>query len=123
MNPDVDDYIIEQKLGVIDSIILDAISRHSYFGEGSALSSSFCWCLRFADLLEPTRDWEELRSKLKPFVYAGEIGEAAYLLMRWVIPFHESVLLPVHPNMHRVFDELSILKSQGSLYEVDHLPV
>jgi predicted HD superfamily hydrolase involved in NAD metabolism len=114
---------IKQKLGVMDSIILDAISRHSYFGEGLAPSPSFCWCLRFADLLEPSRDWEELRNKLKPIVYAGEIGEAAYLLMKWVIPFHESAILPVHPNMHRVFDELSIRKSQGSLCEVNHLPV
>jgi len=114
---------IAQTLGMRDSMILDAISRHSYFGEGAALSPSFCWCLRFADLLEPSRDWKELRNQLKPFVYAGEIGEAAYLLMRWIIPFHESSLLPIHPNMQKVFDQLSALKSEESLYEVNHLPV
>jgi len=114
---------IAQNFGKMDSMILDAISRHSYFGEGMALSPSFCWCLRFADLLEPTRDWEELKNQLKPVVYSGEIGEAAYLLMKWIIPFHESAFLPVHPNMHRVFNQLSTLKDKESLSEVNHLPV
>lgn len=114
---------IAQKLGVRDSMVLEAISRHSYFGQGAALSPSFCWCLRFADLLEPSRDWEELRNQLEPIVYAGEIGEAAYLLMRWMIPFHESSFLPVHPNMHGVFGQLSTLKSEEILGETSHLPV
>ena len=112
-----------KKLGITDSIILDAISRHSYFGEGVPVSPSLCWCLRFADLLEPSRDWEEIKKQLKPLVYSGGIGEAAFLLMRWVIPFHESTFLPVHPNMHKVLDQLSTLNSQASPYEVNHLPV
>lgn len=114
---------IAQKLEIRDSMILDAISRHSYFGEGVALSPTICWCLRFADLLEPSRDWEKIKNELKPFVYSGEIGEAAFLLMRWVIPFHESAFLPVHPNMHKVFGQLSTLKSEETLCEVNHLPV
>lgn len=114
---------IAQKLGIRDSLILEAISRHSYFGEGVARSPSFCWCMRFADLLEPTRDWVELKNQLEPFVYSGEIGEAAYRLMRWIIPFHESALLPVHPNMHKVFDQLSTLKSEDRLCAANHLPV
>jgi predicted HD superfamily hydrolase involved in NAD metabolism len=114
---------LAQKLGPVDSMILEGISRHSYFGEGIALSPSFCWCLRFADLLEPSRDWVELKNQLKPIVYAGEMGEAAYLLMRWIIPFHESAVLPVHPNMHRVFSQLSNLKDKESLREANPLPV
>jgi HD superfamily phosphohydrolase YqeK len=114
---------IAQNFGKIDPTILEAISRHSYFGEGVTLSPSFCWCLRFADLLEPSRDWEEMRNQLKPVVYSGEMAEAAYLLMRWIIPFHESALLPVHPNMHSVFSQLSALKSEKRLCEVNHLPV
>jgi predicted HD superfamily hydrolase involved in NAD metabolism len=106
-----------------DAVVLDAISRHSYFGEGAALSAPFCWCLRFADLLEPSRDWEELKQRLKPFVYDGELGEAAYLLMKWIILFHESASLPVHPNMHRVFDQLSTLRIEDRLYRVPSLPV
>ena len=114
---------LAQKLGMNDSIILEAISRHSYFGDGIALSPSFCWCLRLADLIEPSRNWEELKIQLKPFVYSGELGEAAYLLMMWIIPFHESASLPVHPNMHRVFHELSTLREEKSLREVDSIPI
>lgn len=112
-----------QKFEMRNGIVLDAISRHSYFGEGVSLSSSFCWCLRLADLLEPSRNWEELKIQLKPVAYAGELGEAAYLLMKWLIPFHESVSLPIHPNMQRVFHELSSLRQENSLREIESLPV
>jgi len=114
---------VKQKFGVKDANILEAISRHSYFGDGIALSPSFCWCLRLADLLEPSRDWEELKLRLKPVAYAGELREAAYLLIKWLIPFHESISLPVHPNMQRVFQELSTLREENGLREVDSLPV
>jgi predicted HD superfamily hydrolase involved in NAD metabolism len=114
---------VTQELGLTDSIVLDAISRHSYFGEGVAVSASFCWCLRFADLLEPSRDWEGLKNQIEPFVYSGEITEAAYLLIRWIIPFHEFASLPVHPNIHRLAQELSILRNQKNLDAIEHLPV
>jgi predicted HD superfamily hydrolase involved in NAD metabolism len=112
-----------QKLGMKDSTILDAISRHSYFGGGVPPSRSFCWCLRLADLLEPSRNWEDLKTELKPFVYSGKLGESAYRLMRWIIPFHESMSLPVHPNMHRVARELSTLRAQANLDGINHLPI
>lgn len=115
-------YIV-QKLEIRNATIMDAISHHSYFGDGTALSSAFCWCLRLADLLEPSRDWEELKIQLKPVAYAGELGEAAYLLMQWLIPFHESASLPVHPNMRRVFQELSALREEKSLHKIDSLPL
>jgi predicted HD superfamily hydrolase involved in NAD metabolism len=115
-------YIV-QKLGLKDSRILDAISRHSYFGGGVSPSPSFCWCLRLADLLESSRSWEDLKTQLKPFVYSGELGESAYQLMRWIIPFHESMSLPVHPNMHRVARELSTLRAQTNLNGINRLPV
>ncbi len=114
---------ITRKLGMKDAMVLEGISRHSYFGDGVALSPSFCWCLRLADLLEPSRDWEELKLRLKLVASIGDLGEAAYLLIKWLIPFHESISLPVHPNMHRVFHELSTLREEKSLSEVDILPV
>ena len=114
---------IMRKLGMKDSMVLDAISRHSYFGGGVPASPSFCWCLRLADLLEPSRNWEDLKTQLKPFVYSAELGESAYLLMRWIIPFHESMSLPVHPNMHRVARELSTLRAQANFDGINHLPV
>ena len=114
---------IAQELDIQDPIILDTISRHSYFGRGVALSSSFCWCLRFADVLEPMHDWEELKSQLKPLVYSSKIQKGAYLLMKWMIPFLKTESLPVHPNMYRVFNELSTLMREEKLCEANSLPV
>ncbi len=105
---------VTQELGITDPIVLDAISRHSYFGDGDALSPSFCWCLRFADMLEPSRDWQDLKNQLKPFVYAGKLGEGADTLVKWIIPFHKSMSLPVHPNICRLAQEFSTLSSNGN---------
>ena len=55
---------IADELGITNPVILDAIVRHSYLGNGSALSPLLCWCLRFADILEPSRDWEDIRNSL-----------------------------------------------------------
>jgi HD superfamily phosphohydrolase YqeK len=115
-------YIV-QKLGMKDAIILDAISRHSYFGEGAALSPVFCWCLRFADMLEPSRDWVEIRNQITPFVYAGGLAKAAYLLVKWIIPFHEASSLPIHPNIHRLVKELSAFQNGKTWNGIHDLPV
>jgi len=112
-----------QELGITDPMILDVISRHSYFGDRVALSPSFCWCLRFADMLEPSRDWKDLKNQLRPFVYAGKMGEGAYHLMQWIIPFHESASLPVHPNLRRLVQELTTLRAQKNLDGINDLPV
>jgi predicted HD superfamily hydrolase involved in NAD metabolism len=114
---------IAKELGVADPVVLDAILNHSYFGEGAALSPLLCWCLRFADVLEPSRDWKDIHRQLRPLVYAGNVQEGAYILMKWMIPFHESGSIPVHPNMHRVFHELSTLMDQKSLCAIETLPV
>jgi len=112
-----------QEFGITDAILLDAISRHSYFGDGAALSPSLCWCLRFADMLEPSRNWESLKRQLRPSVYSGNMGEGAYQLMKWIVPFHEAASLPVHPNISRVTEELSKLKNEKKLDQVSCLPV
>jgi predicted HD superfamily hydrolase involved in NAD metabolism len=113
---------VAQKLAITDPYLLDAISRHSYLGDGVALSTSFCWCLRFADMLEPSRDWQDLKSQLRPLAYSGKLGEGAYTLVNWIIPFHESLSLPIHPNIERLFHELSILKNEKNLDKVNNLP-
>ena len=114
---------VAQEFGLTEAMLLDAISRHTYFGDGVALSPSLCWCLRFADMLEPSRDWEDLKSQLKPLVYSGNMGEGAYQLMRWIVPFHEAASLPVHPNICRLAEELLKSKDEKKLDEVSHLPV
>lgn len=114
---------VAEELGVTDPVILDAIVHHSYFGSGTALSPVLCWCLRFSDILEPSRDWQHIRAQLQPVVYSGDMKEAAYSLMKWAISFHESMSVPVHPNMHRVFQELSIAREQIDGDGSDSLPV
>lgn len=114
---------VADELGVSDPMVLDAILNHSYFGEGAAFSPLQCWCLRFADILEPSRDWNDIQNQLRPLVYSGNVHESAYVLMKWMIPFHESGSVPVHPNMRRVLRELSSLMEQKGSYAVDVLPV
>jgi hypothetical protein len=104
-------------------VILDAIVHHSYSGNGNALSPVFCWCLRFADILEPSRDWEEIKQQLKPVAYSGNMQQGAHLLMQWLISFHQSTSLPVHPNMRRVFQELCSLQSEKDVWDINKLPV
>jgi hypothetical protein len=43
--------------------------------------------------------------------------------MKWMIPFLESESLPVHPNMGRVFNELSTLMREENVCEANSLPV
>jgi len=116
-------YYAAQEFGITDAVFLDAISRHSYFGDGNALSPTLCWCLRFADMLEPSRGWEDLKRKLRLSVYSGNMGEGAYQLMKWIVPFHEAASLPVHPNVSRLAEELSKLKNEKKLDQVTCLPV
>ena len=116
-------YYVAEELGILDPMLLDAISHHSYFDNGTAISPLLCWCLRFADILEPSRDWQDIKMHLKPLVYSGKVKEAAYQLMKWAIPFHESMSLPVHPNMHRVFQELTVLMNEKTLDGIKTIPV
>ena len=114
---------IAEELGVSDPMILDAILNHSYFGDGPSLSPLLCWCLRFADVLEPSRDWNDIQNQLRPPVYSGNVQEGAHVLMKWMIPFHESESVPVHPNMRRVLRDLSSLMEQKGSCAIDALPV
>lgn len=114
---------VSQELGVENPIILNAISHHSYFSDEPASSPSFCWCLRFADVLEPMHDWEELIRLLKPLVYSGNMQEGAYQLMKWMIPFLKSERLPVHPKMYKVFKYLSTLAAEERTCDFNNLPV
>lgn len=114
---------IAEELDITDRLIWDAIVHHSYLGNGNALSPRLCWCLRFADILEASRDWQDIKKQLKPVVYSGDMQEGAYLLMQWAISFHESISVPVHPNMRRVFQELVISRSEKDAYDLNRLPV
>jgi predicted HD superfamily hydrolase involved in NAD metabolism len=92
-------FVAEHALGIDDHWILEAITRHAYVGDGQARSPKFCWCLRFADMLEPGRDWHDLHARLQPLVFSGQMGEAARELMEWLFPFLER--LKITPNQYQ----------------------
>jgi HD superfamily phosphohydrolase YqeK len=106
-------YLVNKELGVNDPIILDAITMHTYYGYGTNFNEPMCWCLRFSDILEPTRDWRGVKwlregaALLAEVVYAGRMMEGAFLQTGWLIHWFEEAGVPVHPNMRRVYRELS----------------
>lgn len=117
-------HIASHEMGINDPLILEAISRHSYVGDGPVQSPVFCWCLRFADMLEPGRDWHDVRSNLQPLIFAGQMGQAAYELMEWLVPFLESMNIIPHPSQRALRRKLAQLFANGANgVNNDQLPV
>jgi predicted HD superfamily hydrolase involved in NAD metabolism len=106
-------YFVRRELGLTDPLILDAIRMHTYYGNGAAFDLPICWCLRFSDLLEPTRDWSGVRwlrngiARLRDAAYGGRMPEAAFLQTGWLIQWFGQEGVPIHPNMIRVYRDLS----------------
>jgi HD superfamily phosphohydrolase YqeK len=106
-------YLIRKQLGISEPLILDAIAMHTYCGGGKHFDAPINWCLRLSDILEPNRDWSDVRllrrgvRKLREVVYAGRLDEGALLQTGWLIEWYEEEGKPVHPNMERVYHELS----------------
>jgi len=98
--------IAQHMLGIDSPVILEAVYRHSYVGNSPARSAVFCWCLRFADILEPGRDWEDVHHRLKPLVYSGNLVDSALALMDWLIPFLLSAGIRPHPRQYLLRKEL-----------------
>jgi predicted HD superfamily hydrolase involved in NAD metabolism len=116
-------YRVARELHVTDPVILDTISRHAYSGTGVALSPAYVWCLRFADTLEPSRQWTEIKESLSPVVYAGDMLEGAYRKLQWNIPFLESLHIPIHPNMRTVYRKLCQTRQDNhSLLSYQEMP-
>jgi HD superfamily phosphohydrolase YqeK len=105
-------HVAEAELGVRDAAVLGAIATHTYWGDGPVFDTCLSWCQRFADLLEPGRDWSSfdlLREGLARFrelVYTGRLREAALLQTKWLIEWFEDGGVLVHPSMRRVQREL-----------------
>lgn len=106
-------YVVQHELGIADEAILDAIEMHTYYGNKATFDDPICWCLRFADILEPNRTWSGVRwlrdnvSRLRDVVYAGRMAEGALLQSGWLVKWFTEAGMPVHPNMQRVYRELS----------------
>jgi len=107
-------YVAQHELDIDDPLILEAIFRHSYVGDGQAQSPVFCWCLRFADMLEPGRDWQDLRQRMQPLIFAGQMGQAAHHLMDWLVPFLESVGEQPHPYQRELQRQLAVIYADGA---------
>ena len=104
---------VRRELGVSDPRVLDAICTHTYAGEGAGYHAPLTWCLRFADILEPTRDWSSVpwlrdgAPRLRALAYAGRLEEAALLQTGLLIDFFSATGQPVHPYMRRAYQELA----------------
>ncbi len=105
-------YVVQYELEITDEIILDAIEMHTYYGNRVTFDDPICWCLRFADILEPNRTWSDVRwlrdnvSRLREVVYAGRMAEGALLQTGWLIKWFSEADMPIHPNMRRVYQDL-----------------
>jgi predicted HD superfamily hydrolase involved in NAD metabolism len=106
-------YLAQHEMGIQDAEVLEAIFRHSYLGNGAVQSPVFCWCLRFADMLEPGRDWQDLRDVLEPLVYAGRMAAAARQMMDWLIPFLARIGVEAHPAQVLLQRKLAQLVAPG----------
>jgi predicted HD superfamily hydrolase involved in NAD metabolism len=113
-------YYVQKELGVSDPIILDAIYRHTWVGKIEEFESPLVWCLRFSDILEPNRRWNDAARKirageprLRQTVFAGQLEESALILAEILIDFMEDVGSPVHPNYYRMRRELSARLNRG----------
>jgi HD superfamily phosphohydrolase YqeK len=115
-------YFVCKELGLTDPLVLDAISMHTYYGNGENFDAPLVWCLRFSDIIEPTRDWSKVQwlregaSRLRKTVYSGRLAEGAFLQTGWLIKWFEEAGKPVHPNMRRIYQELSIKLNMDSTF-------
>lgn len=97
--------LVQERLGIGDDLILEAITNHTYYGNGKSFDHPMCWCLRFADILEPYRDFRAVKwlnkglDRLRKVVYAGRMAEGVYLQTGWMLQWFQEDGLPIHPNL------------------------
>jgi HD superfamily phosphohydrolase YqeK len=106
-------YYVQKELGIKDPLILETIATHTYYGNSRYYNHPMCWCLRFADILEPNRRWgeEPLINKhidrLRALLYARELAQAVYLQARMLSDWFEVKGFPIHPNLRKARDDFS----------------
>lgn len=96
---------VRDQLGVVDAVILDAIHTHSLVENGSDFHAPFSWCLRFADILEPSRSWTDFHARLEPVVYAGDLREGGLMALEWIFVLFSRLGNPVHPRLPLIYEE------------------
>jgi HD superfamily phosphohydrolase YqeK len=104
----VGSFFVRQELGIRDELILDAITVHTYFGNSPYFEHPLSWCLRFSDILEPTRNWEHEKiilscaARLRELVYTGQMTKAAFLHTGCLLKWFEEKGMPIHPRMRKL---------------------
>lgn len=117
--------LVNKRLNIEDTLILEAIASHTFYGECQNYNHPLTWCLRFSDILEPNRNWKTVRwlndglSFFRKIAFSGELERAAFLQTGWLIDWFKETDKPVHPNMHLVFENLSkkLNLTQKDLYQ------
>jgi predicted HD superfamily hydrolase involved in NAD metabolism len=105
--------LVKRDLHIIDQEVLESISVHGYYGHGEAFNSTLSWCLRFADILEPGRDWgnnrwiKDLVSPLRKAAYGGHLVEGAVMISRCLVKWYEEERITVHPSIRQVANSIS----------------
>jgi HD superfamily phosphohydrolase YqeK len=104
----VSSFFVQKELGMRDELILGAITAHTYFGDGPYFHHPLSWCLRFSDILEPTRNWQQEKiilncaQRLRELVYAGRMKEGAFLQTGCLLKWFEEKGMPIHPRMETI---------------------
>jgi predicted HD superfamily hydrolase involved in NAD metabolism len=107
-------YFVQKELGITDELILDAIKTHTFCGTSKYFDDPMVWCLRFSDLLEPSRDFGQEQiiieriKRIREFVYSGRMKEGAFLQTGFLIIFFAEKEMPIHPTIRRIHHELGI---------------
>lgn len=105
--------LVKERLDIEDSLLLEAIASHTFYGDGQYFNHPLTWCLRFSDILEPNRNWQTVRwlrdglSFFRKIAFSGELDMAAFYQTGWLIDWFKETGKPIHPNMHMVFKNLS----------------
>jgi predicted HD superfamily hydrolase involved in NAD metabolism len=120
----VGSYLVQKELGLSDPVILDAITTHSFYGDGQNFNHPLSWCMRFSDMLEPGRDWSRWKwfqngvKNLQKIVYNGQMKESIPLYCEILIRWYSERSWPVHPNMRKARQEaLTLLNLDASALE------
>jgi predicted HD superfamily hydrolase involved in NAD metabolism len=97
---------LRRELGIEDREILDAIYTHGFAVNGSDFHAPFSWCLRFADILAPSRSWKDFHAQLGPLVYAGRLEDGALMVLEWVVQLYTRLGNPIHARIPAMIAEM-----------------
>lgn len=100
-------YLVNKVLKISDPLITGAISAHTYAEQPADADEPLVWCLRFADVLAPLRQWTGM-CRLKEIVYAGQMEKGALLLCGWLIEYFQACQIPIHLNLMDTFLSLAL---------------